>query len=147
MKATEYIDHIEHDGIVLSRDLRQGTVKVRLTDADDCSACPAANLCNIAGNTHNDTITVETLHPQRFMPGTKVRVIGTERMHRRAIMLATVIPCIVMLAVMVLIYVFTANQLAAALGGLGSAIFFFMALYLMREKVRHEFAFTIEKAD
>ena len=147
MNETEYIDHIEHQGIVVSSDARQGIVKVRLTDADDCSGCPASNLCNLSGKSDRETINVETIRAGRFRPGMRVRLIGTERMHRRAIMLGTVIPCIAMLAVMILIYVFTANQLAAALGGLGATIFFFAALYMVRGKVRHEFSFAIEPDD
>ena len=59
-------------------------------------------------------------------------------------MIATVIPSIALVAVMVIIYMLTADQTVAALGGIGSMIFFFVMLYLFRNRIAHEFSFTIK---
>ena len=146
MSHTEYIDSISHEGMVVRADLRIGTVKVKLSDdEEECGSCPAASLCTISGKKGKDVIEIACAHPERFHTGERVRVVGTERMHRKAIILATVIPCAVMLGVMICVYLLTASQLAAALGGLGATAFFFVLLYLMRDRVRHEFTFDIEK--
>lgn len=64
-------------------------------------------------------------------------------MHRKAIMYATVLPCIALVAVMVAVYLLTLNQLAAALSGIGVMILFFFILWCSRNKIAHEFCFTI----
>ena len=145
MEDIEYVDHIEHEGIIAGINVKTGEIKVRLTDADDCGGCPAAAVCSISGKGDKELVRVDTLHPDRFSVGERVRLVGTERMHRRAIVIGTVIPCVAMLAVMVAVYLLTGSQPAAALCGLGATIFFFVLLYLMRDRVRHEFRFAIEK--
>ena len=68
---------------------------------------------------------------------------GTEQMHHKAIMYATVLPCAFLVAVMVAVYLITFNQLAAALSGLGVTILFYVILWACRNKIAHEFVFSI----
>ena len=114
----EDIDCIDHHGIVTAVDAAAGTVTVIINEEDECDCCPAAKLCTIKDKTA-DRIT--------------------------AILLATVIPCVVLVAVMVGVYLITFNQLAAALCGLGTMIAFFIILYLCRNHVAHEFNLEILK--
>lgn len=145
MTQTEYIDHIDHEGIVVGVNRASGKLSVRLTDAGDCAGCPAAKLCGVADKGNDSRIDLSVEHPEMFSLGERVKLRGTEKMHRKAIMVATVVPCIAMLAVMIAIYVMTGSQPAAALGGIGATIFFFALLWIMRDKVRHEFRFTVHK--
>lgn len=148
MSQTEYIDSILHDGMVVRTDLTNGKVIVKIIDDEaDCGSCPAAVVCSIAGNKSKDLLEIPCDNPESFRAGEKVRVSGSEQMHRKAIILATVIPCAIMLIVMTTIYLLTSSQLSAALGGLGSTAFFFILLYLMRDRVRHEFIFSIDKLE
>ncbi len=148
MSQTEYIDSILHDGIVVRTDLTSGKVIVKIIDDEaDCGSCPAAVVCSIAGNKSKELLEIPCDNPDRFRPGEKVRVSGSEKLHQKAIILAIVIPCAIMLVVMTTIYLLTASQLSAALGGLGSTAFFFILLYLMRDRVRHEFIFSIDKLE
>lgn len=140
----EQIEYIEHEGRVTAVDPAKGTVKVSLRENADCGECPASKLC---GNFSPDKniLTVAAENWKDFQAGDFVRVRGTERLHRKAIMLATVIPTAALLVVMIGIYLLTASQLAACLSGLGAMIFFFAGLYLMRDKLAHEFQFEIFK--
>lgn len=145
MDDTEYIDHIAHEGVVVRVDRQSGIVTVRLTDDGDCGGCPAAALCSLSGKADKNAVDVVSDRAASFTPGEKVRLVGTERMHRKAILIATVVPCVAMLAVMTVVWLLTDSQAAAALGGIGATIFFFVLLWLMRDRVRHEFRFDIEK--
>jgi len=145
MEEIEYVDRIEHDGIVVGINSKTGEIKVKLSDAGDCGGCPAAAICSLSGKDGKELVEVETLRPDRFAVGERVRLVGTERMHRRAIVIGTVVPCVAMLAVMVAIYLLTGSQPGAALGGLLATSAFFAALYMLRDRVRHEFRFSIEK--
>ncbi|MCM1291119.1 MAG: SoxR reducing system RseC family protein [Prevotella sp.] len=142
MNDSDLIEHIEHTATVSFIDSVNHTVTVSITDADECGQCPAAALCTGAKNAQK--VVISTPDAQKFKPGEHVKIFGTEQMHRRAIMLATVIPCILLIAIMTVIFILTANQLTAALGGLAAMFFFFMLLYICRNKIAHEFQFKIK---
>ena len=146
-KETVYVDHIDDEGTVMRINIPEGTLKVKLEHGDDCGTCPAARLCNIAGGGKSDTMELPVRHPERFHVGERVTLRGTEQMHRKAIMLCTVLPCIVLIAVMVAVYLLTFDQLAAALAGAGATVFFFIILYAMRNRIAHEFVFEVVKKE
>lgn len=143
-KEREEIESIEHDGIVETIDPTAGTITVRISDLSDCGSCPATKLCKAAGADTN-IVTIPTPDVSKFNKDDEVVVEGTEKMHHTAVMLATVIPCIVLVAVMVLVYLITFNQLAAALSGLGCTFLFYLLLYLCRNKIAHEFVMTVRR--
>lgn len=140
---TETLEYIDHTGRVERVDASRRSLTVRIDDEHDCGGCPAAKLCGAASG--SKTTEVPVRNPGQFTVGDRVRLRGTERMHRRAIMLATVFPCIALIAIMVAIFVITGNQLWAALGGIASMLVFYLALYLARNKVEHEFGFEVVK--
>lgn len=135
-----YIDHIDDKGVVTAVDMAARTITVRVLTDGDCGGCPAAKLCGVA-SADDKLTTLRVDSPSRFRTGMKVLLRGSERMHRRAIMLATVLPCICLIAIMVAVYLLTADQLAAALCGAGAMVLFYLVLWLMRDKVAHEFEF------
>lgn len=138
------IDYIEHKARVTALSEKEGTVTVVVDHGNECGGCPAARLCAVNGE-KGELLTLPDINPGRFEIGEQVAVRGSESIHRRAIMLCTVIPCIMLIAVMVVAFIITASQLAAALWGMGTMIFFFLLLYLGRNKLAHEFTFTINK--
>lgn len=146
MSEQELIEYIDHKGSVSSIDKAAGTITVVLADTAECEGCAAAKLCN-SGKGSSSEQTVAVSHPEKFRIGQHVTLRGTERLHRKAIMIATVIPSVALVAVMVLIFLFTANQTAAALGGIGAMVFFFVMLWLFRNKIAHEFAFDVIPED
>lgn len=142
MNNQETIDYIDHQAVVVRTDPAHKTVTVRINDSEECGSCPAATLCGANGNSSN-LVNIVTPDAASYRKDDIVTVRGTEQMHHKAIMYATVLPCIALVAVMVLVYVLTGNQLSAALWGLGTMIVFFFILYAARNKVAHEFSFTI----
>ena len=138
------IEYIEHEGRVTSINISQSTITVALTEHADCGGCPAGKLCDNFSPDRN-ILTINVEDPEDFKSGDFVTVRGTERLHRKAIMLATVIPSLALVAVMIGVYLLTADQLAACLSGLGAMALFFLGLYLMRNRLAHEFSFEVIK--
>lgn len=149
MMDTQYTDYIDHPAVVEEVDGSRGVIRVRVDDGGDCACCPAARLCGVPSSSAKDggkgsgPIDVPVCNPSAYHRGDRVTVRGTERMHRRAIMLATVFPSLALVAVMTAIYLLTGNQLAAALGGIGVTIIFFLLLYAGRNRIAHEFTFHV----
>lgn len=144
MKNTPTVDAVRHPATVISTDTAKGTVRVSIDNEEECHACPAARLC-AAGKGDRQPIEVFDPRPSRFQPGEKVSVVGTETIHRKAIMTATVIPCLILVGVMTAVYAATRSQGLAAGCGIGTMALFFLLLYLGRNKLAHEFTFTINK--
>lgn len=140
----EEIEYIDHDGRITSIDSEKSSVTVTFLEHADCGECPATKLCNNFTPDKN-RVDIPVRDVKDFEVGDFVTVRGTERLHRKAIMLATVIPSVALIAVMIGIYLLTADQLAACLSGLGAMILFFVGLYLFRNKLAHEFNFDIIK--
>ena len=140
----EEIEYIDHQGRITSLDLGKSTVTVTLIEEADCGGCPAGKLCSNFSPDKN-VVTVPVADISQYKVGDFVSVRGTERLHRKAIMLATVIPSLALLVVMIGIYLLTGSQLAACLCALGAMVIFFLGLFLMRHKLAHEFVFEIIK--
>lgn len=142
MDQTQQIDFIEHQAVVISTEPARNLVRLRVDDRGDCGSCPAAALCGANGDSAN---TIEIVSPlaSSLRKNDIVTVRGTERMHRKAIMYATVLPCVALVAVMTAVYLICGDQLKAALAGLGTMLLFFIALWAARDRIAHEFTFTI----
>lgn len=146
MGTTDPLEYIDHEAEVAAVDMKAGILTLRLSASAECAGCAAARLCNPSGQ-EMKTLEVAVADAGRYHVGDKVTLRGTERLHRKAIMVATVIPSIALVAVMVAIYLLTADQAAAALGGLAAMVFFFVMLYLMRNRIAHEFTFSVMPAE
>ena len=136
------IEYIEHEAIVKKIDSGNHLITVRIDDIDECGDCPASNLCGTKGETSN-LVTISDKEAAKYKVGDIITIRGTEKMHHKAILYATVFPCIILVAGMVGIYLLTFNQLAAALSGIGLMIAFYFVLWLCRNKIAHEFTFSI----
>lgn len=143
---SEEIEYIEHDGRVTGVNPGKSTVTVSLLEEADCGECPAGKLCTNFLPDKN-VVEVPVADTSRFRIGDFVTVRGEERLHRKAIVLVTVIPSLALIAVMIGIYLLTGSEVAACLSALGAMVVFFTGLYLMRRKLAHEFVFQIVKQE
>ena len=135
-------EQIIHLGKVLSVDSSVGSIEILLEDGGDCGSCPAAKLCNHGPKSENKVV---VMSDDTFDVGEKVRVVGTEMMHRKAIVLALVCPCLLLIATMVMVYLLTLDESVAALSGVGLMLVFFIVLDVCRNRIAREFVFRVEK--
>lgn len=143
MGKIESIEYIEHTATIVATVPAQNIVKVRVNDSvEECGSCPAAALCR-GNNGQSNLITIPTRNAGMYNKNDIVTIRGTEKMHHKAIMYATVLPCIILVVVMVTVYLLTADQLLAALCGVGTMIIFFLVLWAARNIIAHEFSFKI----
>lgn len=136
------IERITHEGKVVSSDSVTKYVLVKIEEQTECSSCIAAKICKKTSDKHQ-LLQIETNDAGLYNPGDSVIVCGSERMHRKAILLATIIPCIILIATMLIIYLLTLSEGIAAIVGLSMMFLFFALLYLFRNKIAHEFVFNI----
>jgi positive regulator of sigma E activity len=132
---------IRHTGEVVA--VAHNKVKVRIDSAADCGSCPASALCKGVGSDTANELTIPVAGASSFNINDKVEIIGSERLHRRAIWLCTFLPCLAVIAVMVAVYLVSFNELWAALAGMFTVAIFCLLLYIFRNKIEREFSFNI----
>lgn len=141
---SQEVEYIDHQGRIKAINPEKGTVTVSLLEEADCGECPAGKLCSNFLPDKN-VVEVNVSDPGAYSVGEFVTVRGTERLHRKAVMLITVIPSLALIAVMIGIYLLTGSEVAACVSAIGAMIVFFLGLYLMRHKLAHEFTFELIK--
>ncbi|MDE6400265.1 MAG: SoxR reducing system RseC family protein [Muribaculaceae bacterium] len=142
MDNRDTIEYIDHKAIVVSTDPPHNIVRVRIDDSGECGNCPAATLCN-AGNSTTNVLEISTRKAFLYNINDIVTVRGTERLHRKAILFGTVAPTLSMIVIMVMTYFITGNQFISAILGIADMLVFFALLWSARDKVAHEFKFSI----
>ena len=135
------MESVSHKGRIVSVTPEFTTVEIISESA--CSACHASGLCGMSEYTKK-AIEVPTRAWDRFEPGQEVNVVLKATMGHKAVWLAYVAPLLVLLAVLAGALSAGVGELAAGLGALGGVAFYYLFLWLFREKLRREYVFTIE---
>lgn len=128
---------------VVRIDATRGVVYVSMEQTDSCGGCALHKVCHPSDR--EAVVPVVTPDAACFQPGQKVKVMVSERQHRGAIMLLTVLPCLVLVASMPAVYLLTGSQPVAALSGVGLTALFYALLWACRKQLQKKYYFTILK--
>lgn len=131
---------IEHKGIVT--ETSQNSVLVELTVMSACAACHAKSLCSMDSTQK----TIQIFDPKEsYNIGEMVNVVMQESLGRKAMVLGYIIPFFVLLFSLI---IFTFAGIKEGLSGLLSIAMlvpYFTMLYVLKDKIKKEFKFNIEK--
>lgn len=141
-RVASAMNKIYHDGIVESS--HNGCVKVLITQTAACASCKIAKHCN-ASEAKEKIIDVYVNNADDFAPGDHVTVSMSAGNSYHAVMLAFGVPLIVMVAVILLVYLWTKDEGLAAVVGVASLLPYYLVLYLIRDKLSRKYAFVIKK--
>ena len=132
---------IRHEGVVVSTNGNMAHVEIVQTSA--CSACKARNMCMSSESRQKemDAVMLEPLHV-----GDRVEVEVRERLAWKAVLLAYIMPCVVMMAVIVILD-FVTEWSEAIVGSLSlcSIAVYYIGLNAFRDKLQKQFSFTVRK--
>ena len=134
-------NEIAHVGVIDS--ISEGAVHVRIVQNSACSSCKVASYCNSA-ESKEKIIDVVSPDAQQYVSGQPVTVSTTTGNAHKAVFLAFGIPFILMVAVIVIVYLLSADEGVAALCGIASLLPYYFTLYALRERIGSRFAFRIE---
>ncbi|MCM1517970.1 MAG: SoxR reducing system RseC family protein [Pseudoflavonifractor sp.] len=129
---------ITHNGIILS--VNGNEITVRITDTDSCNTCAARVLCH---STDNGKIKITTDMPRHYNVGDKVTVGISDTAQAAAIWLSIAIPCIILLVVTGVVFIYGSSQGWAALAGIGAVAIYYMSLYIYRQRLRQRWMWKI----
>ena len=132
---------IRHCGVV--DDVTDGCVKVRIVQSSACASCKVAGHCN-ASESKEKIVDVYERDARKFAVGDNVVVVASSRMGMFVVLLSSVIPLFVLVAVLVAVYAATNSEGRAAVASLCALIPYYLILYLCRERIRARLSFRIE---
>ena len=134
------IDYIEHEGIVAV--VNPQHIVVRIVNESACASCHAKGSCTAADL--QDKLIDVYQSVSDIQVGQKVMLLGKKSLAPKAVLLAYVYPILLILATLITVFYLTHNELLA--GGLSLAVLvpYFTVIYMLRDKLKRTFSFTIK---
>lgn len=132
---------IRHSGVIDS--VEEGCVHVRIVQTSACAACKVAGYCN-AAESKEKIVDVFCDSATHYTVGQQVQVSTSGQVAAKALLWAFGVPFVVLMAVLVVVLLLTANEALAALSALAALVPYYLVLWLLRDKMREQLAFTIE---
>ena len=132
---------IRHSGVVES--IEEGCVHVRIVQTSACAACKVAGYCH-AAESKAKMIDVFCDAVADYKVGQHVTVSTSGEVAVKALLWAFGVPFVLLLAVLIMVLLLTGNEGWAALSALAILVPYYTILWLLRDKMREQLAFTIE---
>lgn len=133
---------ISHSGIVES--IEDGCVKVRIVQTSACAACKVAGYCNAAESKEKIVDVFGDATAKKLAVGQQVSVTTSGQVAAKALLWGFGLPFVLMVAVLVLVLWLTGSEGKAALSGLAALVPYYILLWLLRNRMRQQLAFSIE---
>ena len=130
-----------HTGKVVS--MTPQTTTVQIVSHAACSQCHAAGVCGLSEYTEK-AIEVPTSPSASYGVGDEVQVVLKATMGLKAVWLAYFLPLVVLLGVALGLIALGLSEVVAGLAGIGAVALYYGVLWLLRDRLRNEYVFTIQ---
>ena len=133
---------ISHSGVIES--MEGNSVHVRIVQTSACAACKVAGYCN-AAESKEKIVDVTPVDISLYKVGQVVTVSASGRVAARALLWGFGIPFLVLVGVLFAALQVSGSEGVAALSALAALVPYYGLLWLFREKMREQLAFSIEQ--
>ena len=132
---------ISHSGIIHS--IEDGCIRVQIVQTSACAACKVASHCN-AAESKIKIVDVMSNNTSGYKVGQEVTVWASKDVANRALMLGFGVPFLLLICVLMVALKLTGNEGVAALAAIASLVPYYVALWLMRDKIQQHISFNLE---
>ena len=133
---------ITHSGIVKS--IADGCIKVQIVQTSACAACKVASHCN-ASESKVKIVDVFTRDTNIYQIGQEVTVWASKDVANRALLLGFGAPFLLLICVLMIALKFFGDEGLAALAALASLVPYYLALWVMKDRIQQQISFNIGK--
>ena len=133
---------ITHSGIVKS--IADGCIKVQIVQTSACAACKVASHCN-ASESKVKIVDVFTRDTNIYQIGQEVTVWASKDVTNRALLLGFGAPFLLLICVLMIALKVFGDEGLAALAALASLVPYYLALWVMKDRIQRQISFNIEK--
>jgi len=135
------VKSIEHKGHIDSIDGNK--INVNFLAMSGCASCHAKGVCTVA-DMQEKSVEVFDFSNQ-YKVGDEVNVTLKQSLGYRALFLGYLLPFILVLIILIVLTEITNNEAIAGISSLAVLVPYYLTLYLLRNKIRKKFTFTINK--
>lgn len=132
---------ISHSGIIHC--ITDGCIRVQIVQTSACAACKVASHCN-AAESKIKIVDVMSNNTSGYKVGQEVTVWASKDVANRALMLGFGVPFLLLICVLMVALKLTGNEGIAALAAIASLVPYYVALWLMRDKIQQHISFNLE---
>jgi len=136
------IDRIEHEGVIIGID--SDFISVEILSQSACSSCNAKSMCSMS-EVKAKIIQVENRGFNLYEKGERVNVLLKRSLGFRALWISYLIPLVIVLVLLVVLSTVSVDELLMGLSVLAIIALYYFVVYLLRDKIKKDFIFTIEK--
>lgn len=141
VEITNMSENISHIGII--EKIEGSTVHVKIVQQSACSECHAQSMC-CASESKDKIIDIQD-SSGIFQVGEKVMIYGQSSMGMLAVLLAFVIPILIVVTAIALGTSREWDETVTGLSGLLLLVPYYYILYLLHNKLKKRFVFTLKK--
>ena len=134
-------EQVMHTGQVVS--MTPKTTTVQIVSQSACSECHAAGLCGLSEFTEK-AVEVPSDPYATYGVGDEVQVVLKASMGFKAVWIAYFLPLVVLLAVALGLIALGVPEVVAGLAGIGAVALYYLGVWLLRDRLRNEYVFTIQ---
>ena len=133
---------IYHEGVIV--DVNKAFIMVEILNKSDCSSCHAKAVCSM-GSEDAKIVEVENRGFANYEPGERVNVKMKQSIGFKAVWISYTIPLFVLILGLFLSSYLGASDLVSGLVAIGAVVGYYAIMWLIRDKFRKTFIFTVEK--
>lgn len=142
MSSNKRENNISHRGRVV--EITPELTSVEIISEAACASCHAKGLCGL-GESKSKLVQLPTSPYMDLAPGDEVEVLLSASMGHKAVWIAYVIPCFLLIAVLLILNATAVGELASGLGAIASVLVYYFVVWLFRGRLRNEYIFKIIK--
>ena len=133
---------IDHEGVII--DINPDFITVEIINKSACGACAAKGACSL-GEVETKIVEVSNAGYTQYEPGERVNVLLKKSLGHKALYISYLIPLLILVAILLSLSTAGAGDLLTGLAILVGLALYYSIVYLLRERFRKEYVFTIEK--
>jgi sigma-E factor negative regulatory protein RseC len=134
---------IFHSGTIES--IEGDSMRVRIVQTSACAACKVSAHCHAAEQKEKVVDVCRVKDVSVYHPGETVMLVASSQTGMRAVTVAFLIPFLLMVAAVFVCSRFTDSEPLMALAGIVFLIPYYIVLFLFRNRLQEQFAFSVEK--
>ena len=142
MSSNKRENNISHRGRVV--EITPELTSVEIISEAACASCHAKGLCGL-GESKSKLVQLPTSPYMDLAPGDEVEVLLSASMGHKAVWIAYVIPCFLLIAVLLILNATAVGELAGGLCAIASVLVYYFVVWLSRGRLRNEYIFKIKK--
>lgn len=131
---------IEHKGVI--SEIKDGSILVELTVMSACASCHAKSMCSF--DSEQKTIEIYNTFGN-WKIGETVKVVMRESLGKKALFLGYLFPFVVLILSLIIFSIAGIKEGIAGLLSIGMLVPYYLVLYLLKDRMKREFNFNIEK--